>query len=147
MNEPVVLPCMCATLRRASRALTQFYENAARAEGVRAGQFTILQVLSRAGELSQGKLGKVLAMDSTTLSRTLRVMRREKWIEERRGDDRRERYFRLADRGKALLQRGTPQWEKTQSEVRRRLGKQAWDDLQRLANQATKALTTGKELL
>lgn len=145
MSDPITLPCMCATLRRTSRALTQMYEQALRSEGVRSSQFTILQVLSRAGDLSQGKLGEILAMDSTTLSRTLAIMLREKWIAERRGDDRRERYLRLAERGKALLERGTPAWEGAQAEVRRRLGKQAWDDLQRLANQATEVVTTEKE--
>lgn len=147
MSQPIALPCLCATLRRASRALTQMYEQALRSEGVRATQFTILQVLSRARELSQGSLGDLLAMDSTTLSRTLAIMLREKWVAERRGDDRRERYLRLADRGEALLERATPVWEKAQSEVRRRLGKQAWDDLQRLANHVTEIATNKKELL
>lgn len=145
MSEPIALPCMCATLRRTSRALTQLYEHALRSEGVRASQFTILQVLSRAGELSQGKLGDILAMDSTTLSRTLAIMLREKWVAERRGEDRRERYLRLADGGNALLQRLTSAWEKVQSDVRRRLGKPAWDDLQRLANQTTRIATEEKE--
>ncbi len=71
---------MCASLRRASRSLTQLYDEALRPLGLRATQFTILQALSLAGEVSQGELAQILAMDSTTLTRTLRIMGREGWI-------------------------------------------------------------------
>ncbi len=147
MKALVPLPCMCATLRRTSRALSQFYEQALRSEGIRVSQFTILQVLARVGEVSQGNLGEILAMDSTTLSRALAIMRRERWISERRGEDRRERHFRLTETGNALLKRATPPWEQAQSEVRRRLGKQAWESLQQLANQTAESVTTEKETL
>src|SRR5260370_33892153 len=70
------LPCMCGNFRRTSRALTQLYEEALRPLGLRATQMTILQALSRAGEVSQGRLGEMLAMDSTSLTRTLAIMMR-----------------------------------------------------------------------
>src|SRR5260370_24378475 len=69
-----VLPCLCASLRRTTRTLTHLYEEALRPLGLRSSQFTILQVLSRAGEMTQGELGRMLAMDSTTLTRTLEIM-------------------------------------------------------------------------
>jgi DNA-binding MarR family transcriptional regulator len=67
-------PPQSANLRRASRALTQRYEQALRPLGLRATQLTVLQVLSRSGEVSQGQLGEMLAMDSTSLTRTLGIM-------------------------------------------------------------------------
>jgi hypothetical protein len=54
------LPCTCWTLRRATRALTQWYEEALGPTGLRATQFTVLQALSLAGEVSQGRLGEIL---------------------------------------------------------------------------------------
>src|SRR5260370_24454958 len=83
-----VLPCMCGNFRRTARALTQLYDQALRPLGLRATQFTILQFLSLAGEVSQGHLGEMLAMDSTTLTRTLEIMARRGWIAERRGEGR-----------------------------------------------------------
>ncbi|MFY9529916.1 MAG: MarR family winged helix-turn-helix transcriptional regulator [Candidatus Acidiferrales bacterium] len=136
------LPCMCGTFRRTSRALTQVYEQALRPFGLRATQFTILQVLSRSGEVSQGRLGEMLAMDSTTLTRTLQIMSRQSWIAERRGEDRRERWLRLAKAGEAQLNRALPVWEKVQSRLRRRVGEQAWKNLLQLANQVTGLVTT-----
>ena len=82
------LPCFCASLRRASRALTQVYEQALRPLGLRGTQFTVLQALSLAGEVPQGELGRILAMDSTTLTRTLEIMRRRGWLATRYGKDR-----------------------------------------------------------
>ena len=113
---------MCASFRRTSRALTQLYEDALRPLGFRTSQFTILQALSRAGEVSQGQLGEMLAMDSTSLTRTLAIMRRQGWIAERRGDDRRERWIRLATAGERQLKRALPVWDKVQSRLRTQLG-------------------------
>src|SRR5260370_21817381 len=86
-----VLPCMCANFRRTARALTQLYDQALRPLGLRATQFTILQFLSLAGEVSQGHLGEMLAMDSTTLTRTLEIMARRSRLAGRRGEERRGR--------------------------------------------------------
>ncbi len=136
------LGCMCGSLRRTARALTQLYEQALRPLGLRSTQFTVLQVLSRAGEVSQGQLGEMLAMDSTTLTRTLEIMSRQGWITERRGEDRRERWLRLAKGGKTQLNRALPVWEKVQSRLRRQLGDQAWTNLLQLTYQTTDIATT-----
>src|SRR5271154_1918786 len=97
------LPCLCGSFRRTARALTQMYEEALRPSGLRATQLTILQVLARAGEVSQGQLGEMLAMDSTSLTRTLAIMRRRGWVAERRGNDHRERLLRISRGGAAKL--------------------------------------------
>jgi DNA-binding MarR family transcriptional regulator len=133
---------MCGNFRRTSRALTQLYEDALRPLGLRATQLTILQVLSRAREVSHGQLGEMLTMDSTSLTRTLAIMRREGWIAERRGEDRRERWLRLASAGKRQLRRALPVWEKIQSRLQRKLGKQAWNNLLQLTHQVTRVVTT-----
>jgi len=133
---------MCGSLRRTARALTQLYEQALRPLGLRSTQFTVLQVFSRAGEVSQGQLGEMLAMDSTTLTRTLEIMSRQGWITERRGEDRRERWLRLAKGGKTQLNRALPVWEKVQSRLRRQLGDQAWTNLLQLTYQTTDIATT-----
>jgi DNA-binding MarR family transcriptional regulator len=141
-----LLPCLCASFRRTARALTQHYEAAVRPLGLRATQLTMLQVLSLVGEVSQGQLGEMLAMDSTSLTRTLAIMAREGWIAERRGKDRRERRLRLSRGGEAKLKRALPVWEKVQTRLRRRLGDQAWNELLQLTRQVTDLITKGESL-
>lgn len=133
----VSLPCMCASFRRASRTITQVYEDALRPLGLRATQFTILQALSTAGELRQGQLAQLLAMDSTTLTRTLRIMIREGWIAEHRGKDRRERLLRLAKGGRQQFNRALPSWEKAQAQLELQLGDKRWNELLKLTTEVT----------
>jgi DNA-binding MarR family transcriptional regulator len=141
-HELPILPCMCASFRRASRALTQLYDEALRPVGLRATQFTILQALSLAGEVSQGGLAQILAMDSTTLTRTLRIMGREGWIRERRGEDRRERLLRLANAGRHQFHCALPSWEKAQARLGRQLGDKRWHALMKQTNEVTTMVTT-----
>ncbi len=109
--------------------------------GLKATQFTILQALSLAGEVTQGQLGQILAMDSTTLTRTLEIMGRHGWIAKRQRKDRRERWLRLTRPGKDQLNRALPHWEKVQVELRRRLGDERWDNLLELTNEVTSMVT------
>jgi DNA-binding MarR family transcriptional regulator len=143
MNKRLVppLPCFCASLRRASRALTQVYEQALRPLGLRGTQFTVLQALSLAGEVPQGELGHILAMDSTTLTRTLEIMRRRSWIATRYGKDRRERWLSLAKAGEAEFKRALPRWEKVQSRLRHRFGTKRWNNFMNFTNQVTNEVT------
>ncbi|MGA8231564.1 MAG: MarR family transcriptional regulator [Candidatus Acidiferrales bacterium] len=136
---------MCGSFRRTARALTQFYDQALRPIGLRATQLTILQVLSRAGEVSQGQLGEMLAMDSTTLTRTLAIMRRHGWIAERRGEDQRERRLRLAKSGASKVNAAMVVWGEVQSRLRKQLGGPAWENLLQLTNQVTELATAQGE--
>jgi DNA-binding MarR family transcriptional regulator len=143
MEKPFipVLPCMCASFRRASRLLSQLYEDALRPLGLRATQFTILQALSLAGEVTQGQLGQMLGMDSTTLTRTLTIMSRQGWIAKRRGEDRREWRMRLSKKGEAQFKTAMPLWQQAQDGLRDRLGNQLSDNLMKLTNEVTNTLT------
>ncbi len=133
---------MCANFRRTARALTQVYEEALRPLGLRATQLTILQTLSRAGEVSQRQLGEMLAMDSTSLTRTLAIMTRKGWIAEQRGEDRRERRIRLSAAGEAKLRRAMPVWKKVQSRLRGKLGKPKWGRLLQIPHNVTEIRRT-----
>jgi DNA-binding MarR family transcriptional regulator len=123
------LPCMCASFRRAARALTQLYDDALRPLGLRTTQFTILQALSLTGEVSQGQLGEILALDSTTLTRTLAILRRRKWIETRRGSDGREHLLSLSEAGRAQFDRVSPAWQSVQDRLQSQFGDERWGEL------------------
>jgi len=136
MSLPM-LPCLCGSVRRAARALTQVYEKALTPTGLTATQMTILQVLARVAEVTQGRLGEILAMDSTSLTRTLAVMSRKAWIDERRGTDRREKWLSLSIAGKRKLKSAEPVWEQVQRQLRRELGDDGWDQLVGLTQRLT----------
>lgn len=137
-NVPPDLPCLCASLRRASRVLSQVYEEALRPCGLRGSQFTILQALSLAGEVNQRDLGQILAMDSTTLTRTLAILSRHGWIARRPGEDRRVSQIRLSQAGKTQFRRALPHWEMVQAQMKEKLGRSRWDELMSVSNDVTR---------
>src|SRR5213076_2167225 len=133
------LDCACASLRRAARAVTRAYETELRdaGGGLRATQLTLLQALERMGTSPQSALGEPLALDSTTLSRTLRPLEHAGWIREGKGTDRREVRWSLTPAGRRRLARAQPAWERAQSRLRSQLGAKHWkllvDDLATVA--------------
>jgi len=137
----VSLPCLSASFRRAARVLTQRYETALRPLGLRGTQFTVLQALSLTGEVSQGMLGEILAIDSTTLTRTLAIMERQGWILSRSGEDRRERLLSLTEVGTAQFKRALPHWERVQQQLRAQFGNKRWHELFNLTNEVTTKVT------
>jgi DNA-binding MarR family transcriptional regulator len=116
-------------------------DEALRPHGLRATQFTVLQALSLVGEVSQGELGEVLAMDSTTLTRTLDIMCGHGWIVKLHGEDRRERHLSLSKGGEAQLKRALPSWQEVQNKLQHQLGNGRSDNLMNLINQVTSAVT------
>ena len=121
-----VLACACASLRRAARGVTQLYDAALHGSGLRVPQFTLLQALQWKGPSPQVALGELLALDSTTLSRTLRLLARAGWIRGTPGRDRREVRWTLTPAGRRRLARAKPAWERAQAQLRTRLTSEQW---------------------
>ncbi len=136
------LPCLCASFRRASRALTQLYDAALAPAGLRVTQFTVLQALALTGEVPQKELAGLLVLDSTTLTRTLRRLAAEGWLAERPGRDRRERRLRLSPEGRRRLARATPYWQGVQARLRAGFGSRRWQQLMNTATQLTDGVTS-----
>ncbi len=132
-----VLPCACANLRRATRAVTRLYNGQLQPYGIEVTQFTLLMALDRVGEISQGKLGKLLALDSTTLTRMLELLKKRGWIQEKEGDDRRFRMIRLTTAGRAKFQQSLPHWKRAQDRLRTTIGEQTMEQLGGLLVQVT----------
>lgn len=128
-NEIVYLPCACANLRRAARIVTQLYDHKLRPSGIKATQFTLLQALAQTGNISQGKLGELLGLDSTTLTRTLALLRRKGWIHAKPGDDRREVRLTLTREGRIGYQSAQRYWQSAQRQLRTALGGPGWKQI------------------
>jgi DNA-binding MarR family transcriptional regulator len=123
------LPCACANLRRAARVVTKYYDAMLRPSGLHVSQFTLLQALNEASELSQKQLAELLEIDSTTLTRTLAPLRRKGWLRFEPGADRREWRLSLTTAGRREYKRALPYWERAQKGLEGALGKTAWNHL------------------
>src|ERR1051325_2169438 len=97
------LPCACHTLRRLTRLVTRIYDQELRKAGLEITQYGLLTVLATAGAGNQKRLGAGLAIDSTTLTRTLGLLSKQGWVRAGRGQDRRERIYRLTAAGRRQM--------------------------------------------
>jgi DNA-binding MarR family transcriptional regulator len=102
--------------------VTRLYNRELQSNGLEITQFTLLMALDRTGEISQGKLGEILALDSTTLTRTLELLKKHGWVQAKEGDDRRMRIFRLTKAGKEKFQQSLRHWKRAQDHVEAALG-------------------------
>jgi DNA-binding MarR family transcriptional regulator len=128
-NKIASLPCACANLRRAARIVTQRYDQQLQPAGIKATQFTLLQALTRTGGISQGNLGELLGLDSTTLTRTLALLRRKGWIQTKPGQDRREVRLTLTAEGKRKYLSALHYWQSAQRQLRRVLSEAGWKQM------------------
>lgn len=138
MTQLFNLTCFAANLRRADRAVARLYGAELRKSGLGPTQFTLLVVLSRLEEARQGDLAGSLAIDSTTLTRTLDRLEEQGWVASRPGDDRRERWVRLTNRGRRRLEAALPHWRTAQNRLREALGDKSWSDLLEQLDEVTR---------
>lgn len=134
------LPCACQDLRRLARMITRIYEAELRKAGLEVAQFGLLTALGSLGEANQKRLGEGFALDSTTLTRTLGLLRRRRWVQVRRGRDKRERFFRLSPSGRQQLRHGQPHWKRAQEALRHQIGDSNWKGMTATVSALTAAV-------
>lgn len=114
--------CACGRLRRASRALTQLYDDAMAPSGLRVTQFSLLRTLDREGARSMSVLAASLLLDRTALTRTLEPLLARGFVAVSAGRDARTRTVSLTGAGHEALRQATPHWRDAQRVVAKRIG-------------------------
>src|SRR6266849_6174965 len=133
------LPCACQNLRRLSRVVTRIYDHELRSAGLEITQFGLLTALAAVGEANQKQLSAGFAMDTTTLTRTLGLLRKQGWVRARRRKDRRERLFSLTGAGKRQMAMAQPHWEQAERRLRNELGGAGWKNMKETVSRVTEA--------
>jgi DNA-binding MarR family transcriptional regulator len=137
--QPIATPCLCGALRQAARAVTRIYDAELRKAGLRSTQHALLRLVGRSGEVRQGDLGEMAALDETTLTRSLRVLQDNGWLAMRAGSDRREKLVAITVAGKEKLEQARPAWSKAQERMKHALADGAWDALFAALPEVTRA--------
>lgn len=108
--------CIAFRVRVLNRVITNVYDATLKPFGITVNQTTILALLTLAGEVTPGEIGRELAMEKSTVSRNLERMRNKGWIET--GD----RGIRVTTAGRELFASLKPAWEQAQEDAERLLG-------------------------
>ena len=110
-------PCACSTLRDLARHATVIYDSILEPAGLKHTQYAVLVRLDRLVQCSLVELSNVCGLDVTSLSRGLRPLIDAGLIACGRGKDGRTKRYELTARGKQVLVRAFPLWEKAQSRM------------------------------
>lgn len=129
--------CLAFRVRALSRRLTSLYEDALRPIGIKATQLNVMTAVAASrGEVRLSKIAETIALEPSSLSRIIDVMRRNGWVEFLPDpDDDRARLVRLTDAGAALYAEAIPLWRQAQADAHALLGEGGADALTELANQ------------
>jgi DNA-binding MarR family transcriptional regulator len=138
-NALFALPCACQNLRRVTRLVTRIYDQELRGADIEITQFGLLTALAIVGEANQKALSTGFAMDSTTLTRTMALLRKQGWVHVRPGKDRRERVFRLTEEGQRQIAMAQPHWQAAEGRLRKTLGRSGWKQMQAAIARVTNA--------
>jgi DNA-binding MarR family transcriptional regulator len=110
--------CVCSNLRRAARAVTNYYDSLlGPLSGLRVSQVSVLVVLYLTGPQTINELAEKLALDRTTLGRNLRPIAHQGLLTLASGSDQRTRTVTLTAQGEEILLRVLPQWEQAQAHM------------------------------
>jgi DNA-binding MarR family transcriptional regulator len=112
--------CLCLHVQRAARAQARRFDEVLRPFGLTNGQFSLLMSLNRPEPPPMGPVASLLAMDRTTLTAALKPLERRGLVKIAQDPaDRRSRTLMLTAKGRSLLARALPVWERTHHEVER----------------------------
>jgi DNA-binding MarR family transcriptional regulator len=102
-------------------------------------QFGVLTALAATGEVNQKRLSAGLAMDSTTLTRTMCPLVTSGWVEMKPGQDKRERLFSLTPAGRQQLAEAAPHWERAEKRFRKQMSDTSWREMKESVSRMTEA--------
>jgi DNA-binding MarR family transcriptional regulator len=136
-------PCLCESLRKASRAVTRMYDDALRPAGLRVTQFSVLARLESDGKARVRDLSAALFLEETTLTRSVATLEKNGWVASSIGDDQRERYLSITPAGRKVVQRAFPLWKGVQKRIHDRVSTTTWDGLFRSLPRVTSAAAGG----
>ena len=132
--------CTCNNLRKAARAVTQYYDDALRPSGIRSTQFSLLSAIREFGTVNIGRLAEESVMDRTTLTRNLKLLEEEGLIIVTPGEDARVREVSLTPEARERLTVAHRYWKKAQAHMAEQMGNDGVHQLLRALSGAIQAV-------
>ncbi|MDD5277182.1 MAG: MarR family winged helix-turn-helix transcriptional regulator [Methylovulum sp.] len=121
--DQVAGECLLGRARKLNRMLTRIYDDQLRPFGLKASQLNLLVVVAKIGPIRRIDIGKRLHLDPSTLTRNLKIMLTNGWVEEIvSGEDGRGLPLSVTAKGRDLLNQIGPSWRKAQHRAQQLIG-------------------------
>jgi len=121
--------CIGLRLRRLSRIVDGYYRKNLIDYDITENQLTILFLLSETKKVEQGRIGKVLKLERSTVSRNIKLLEKKGLI--RRSPEYKPE-IELTTKGKNIALELIPRWEKTMDELIAKLGDNGMQTINKL---------------
>jgi DNA-binding MarR family transcriptional regulator len=108
--------CIAFRVRALNRVITNLYDAALAPFNLTVNQATMLIMLALVGEATPGRIGQVLIMEKSTISRNLDRMKKQGWVAST------GRAVQVTPAGRTLLAAFHPSWEAAQQQAAELLG-------------------------
>jgi DNA-binding MarR family transcriptional regulator len=131
--------CGSFNLRRASRLVTQLYDDYLQPVGLRSTQVVVLLAVAKESEISMVRLAREMVLSPSTLSRNLRPLERDGLIKIMENLKRGKR-VKLTAKGRQTLLAAVPCWQQAQQKFTELIGSNAWQELSERLTQTVTAL-------
>ena len=114
------------------------YDDALRSHGIKFSQMNILTVVTLRGPIQPVEVARILSIEKSTLSRNVRIMEANGWIESHAGEVGNTQLLRVTRQGRRLLRNAAPAWRQAQERVTSLLGERTTASLGRAADRVRK---------
>jgi DNA-binding MarR family transcriptional regulator len=131
--DEVVGGCLAVRVRLISRALTGIYDGALGEHGVTIAQVNLLAALGKAGPCPPSRLGEILQLERSTVSRNVGLLLKHGWIEAVSSDAKGIREVAITSAGRGKIESVMPRWRQAQQQATELLGASGVDTLHEIA--------------
>ena len=119
--------CACFNFRKASRSVTQLFDQVLAPTGLRSTQLVILISGKVLGPSSIARLARELVMDRSTLTRNLKPLLAMGLLKLSKPDNGKHKAVELTEEGCSALVRSVPYWEQAQNHLVTQFGTEQWN--------------------
>lgn len=130
----IATECVGARVRLMNRAVSRLYDELLRPHGIRFSQMNILTIVTLKGPVRPVDVARILSLEKSTLSRNVRLMEDQGWIESLPGETGKELLLQVTPAGGKLLRKATPAWQEAQDRLTGILGQPAANELRKAAD-------------
>lgn len=117
--------CLMTRSRLIARVVTNLYDGELRPFGINAPQMGLLTMIARRGPICRAEIGRVLQQDRSTLTRNMKLIDAEGWIQEvDNPEGGRGRPIVLSRKGEDILVRAAPAWRAAQKMATKLVGRE-----------------------
>jgi DNA-binding MarR family transcriptional regulator len=121
--------CACFNFRKASRSVTQLFDQRLAPCGLRSTQLVILITGELLGPSSIARHARELVMDRSTLTRNLRPLLNQGLLALTKSAHAKQKSVAVTEAGRQALLAAAPYWETAQNQLVARLGTEHWNQL------------------